>query len=89
MSFECDKCGLCCRNLNRSPLYKELDDGTGKCRFLKGSLCGIYEERPLLCRIEESYDAFFKEIMSKEEYYRLNTEVCNQLKEENKLCRYH
>lgn len=78
--FKCDKCGMCCRNVDKSPVYKELDDGTGKCRYLDGNLCGIYENRPLLCRIDESYKVFFKDKMTLEEYYRLNYEVCQKLK---------
>ncbi|MBQ8614511.1 MAG: YkgJ family cysteine cluster protein [Ruminiclostridium sp.] len=78
--FNCDMCGKCCQNLRLSPLYAELDDGTGKCRYLEGNLCSIYETRPLLCRIDESYDAFFKGKMTKEEYYRLNYEACEKLK---------
>lgn len=78
--FNCDMCGKCCQNLRLSPLYSELDNGTGKCRYLEGNLCSIYETRPLLCRIDESYDAFFKGKMTKEEYYRLNYEACEKLK---------
>ncbi len=78
--FNCDMCGKCCQNLRLSPLYAELDDGTGKCRYLEGNLCSIYETRPLLCRIDESYDAFFKGKMTKDEYYRLNYEACEKLK---------
>lgn len=78
--FKCDKCGMCCKNVGTSSIYKELDDGTGKCRYLDGSLCSIYENRPLLCRIDESYEAFFKDKMTLEEYYRLNYEACNRLK---------
>lgn len=78
--FECDKCSLCCRNLNKSDLYSELDRGDGICRFLDGNLCSIYDERPLLCRIDESYEAFFKDHITIDEYYRLNYEACNILK---------
>lgn len=78
--FKCDQCGVCCRNVGKSPIYKDLDDGTGKCRYLDGNLCGIYETRPLLCRVDESYETFFKDQMTLEEYYRLNYEACNKLK---------
>ena len=53
--FHCDKCGICCRSLRRSPLYRELDRGDGVCRYLDGNLCSIYATRPLLCRVDESY----------------------------------
>ena len=79
--FKCDMCGECCRNLDKSPLYAELDSGKGVCKYLNGNLCGIYENRPLLCRIDESYEKFFKDYISIEEYYRLNYKACNILKE--------
>lgn len=78
--FLCDQCGVCCRNLRLSPLYAELDRGDGVCKYLSGNLCSIYEFRPLLCRVDESYEKFFKEVMSLEDYYRLNQEACEMLK---------
>ena len=80
MRFECDKCGACCRNLNMSELYSDLDSGDGTCKYLVGNLCSIYNERPLKCRVEESYYAFFSDEMSKEEFYQKNYEMCEQLK---------
>lgn len=78
--FKCDKCGCCCRNLNKSELYAQLDRGDGTCRYLQGNLCSIYENRPLICRVDESFDMFFCNIMSREEYYRLNKNECLNLK---------
>lgn len=79
--FNCSKCGECCRNLNKSELYKELHNGDGICKFLKGNLCSIYEKRPLLCNVDESYKIYFKDKMSLNEYYSLNYKVCKLLKE--------
>ena len=78
--FQCDKCGECCKHLNLSPLYKDLDRGDGICIYLNGSLCSIYDRRPLICRVDDCYETFFKDKMSLEEYYRLNKEMCNKLK---------
>ena len=78
--FKCDMCGECCRNLKLSELYAELDDGSGKCKYLDGNKCSIYNERPLLCRVDEAYEMYFKNIMSKEDYYRSNYESCKELK---------
>lgn len=80
MMFPCDQCGECCRNLQMPELYKELDRGDGVCKFLDGNLCSIYQTRPLLCRIDESYDCFFKDSMTREEFYRANLQVCSELK---------
>ena len=82
MMFKCSQCGVCCRHLDRSELYRELDRGDGVCRYLKGNLCSIYENRPLLCRIDESYDKFFSEIYTRDEYYRLNEQACKILQSE-------
>lgn len=78
--FKCDKCGQCCRNLHLSEIYSDLDRGDGVCKYLQGDLCSIYENRPLKCRIDEGYEAFYKDSMSKDEYYRLNYAGCEQLK---------
>lgn len=80
--FECDKCGACCRSLKRSELYSKLDRGDGICKYLNDNLCSIYDIRPVLCRVDECYDLYFKELYSREEYYRLNYEACENLKRE-------
>lgn len=84
MMFACDQCGACCRNLDKSELYADLDRGDGVCRYLSGNLCSIYENRPLLCRVDESYEAFFKDSMTRETFYQLNHACCEQLKKENR-----
>lgn len=76
----CKQCGECCRHVNLSVIYSQLDRGDGTCKYLCGNLCSIYSIRPLLCRIDESYDTFFKDSISKEEYYKLNYEACNKMK---------
>ena len=83
--FQCDMCGECCRNLDKSDVYAQLHNGNGICKYLVGNKCSIYIERPLLCRVEESYKVFFQNVMSEEEFYNKNYEVCNKLKEEKRL----
>ena len=78
--FDCDKCGACCTNLNKSPIYDSLHDGDGICRFLKGNLCTIYKDRPLICRVDDCYEFLFKNRMSYEEYIGLNRRYCQELK---------
>ena len=80
MMFECDKCGQCCRNLRNNPIYDELHNGDGICKFLNGNICSIYETRPLVCRVDESYIVFFQEQMSYEEYIQFNYDCCKILK---------
>ncbi len=78
--FECDMCGECCRHVGESEIYSFLDDGTGKCRYLSGDLCSVYKSRPLVCRLDECYEVFFKDEMTLEEYYELNHRACEILK---------
>lgn len=83
--FICDKCGLCCMNLNMSPLYSTLDSGDGSCRFFdkETKLCAIYEKRPIICNVDKMYEQCFKDKMTKEEYYALNYEACEKIKKQN------
>lgn len=82
--FECDQCGLCCKTVGRTSGYKHLDRGDGICIHFdtKTYLCSIYEERPLICRVDEAYEAYFKKSISKNEYYKLNYDACEMLKSE-------
>ena len=82
--FKCDNCGECCRNLHLSDLYKELDKGDGVCKYLEGNLCSIYNERPLLCRVDESYQKLFKEKVSYDEYLKLNEYYCEKFKNQRR-----
>lgn len=80
--FKCSMCGKCCRELKGIELYKELDRGDGICKYLENNKCSIYEKRPLLCRVDESYEKYFSEIYTLDEYYKLNYKVCESLKKE-------
>ena len=42
-------------------------------------LCKIYETRPLICRVDEGYSLFEKEL-SKDEYYKENYAACMRLR---------
>ena len=82
--FPCDKCGLCCMRVSRSSLYADLDRGDGVCRYFNdvNHLCTIYPVRPLRCNVDASYEVFYQDQMTREEFYRLNLKACNQLKAE-------
>jgi Fe-S-cluster containining protein len=78
--FNCEHCGCCCRNLDKSEIYASLDRGDGVCKYLEGNDCSIYNNRPLLCRIDESYDYMFSSIMPRDEFYRINKQACKKLR---------
>lgn len=78
--FKCECCGTCCRNLDKSKIYEDLDRGDGTCIYLIGNLCSIYNDRPLLCRVDDCYELYFRKFMNREEYYKLNKKECKNLK---------
>ena len=78
--FKCDKCGQCCRHLANSEVYKELDRGDGVCKYLDGNLCSIYDDRPVICNIDNAFELYFTHVISKEDYIKLNQEACLSLK---------
>ena len=79
--FNCNKCGLCCRSLDKSKLYESLHDGDGICRYLDldTNICTIYKNRPILCNIDLSYHLYFSKELSLEKYYNINYEGCRTL----------
>ncbi|GFP76252.1 YkgJ family cysteine cluster protein [Clostridium fungisolvens] len=81
--FPCDKCGLCCRNLDKSPVYEDLHDGSGICNHLdtETNLCTIYDRRPGKCNIIASYK-HFEDTLKFDEYIELNINACKKLKED-------
>lgn len=84
--FKCDKCGICCRKVYRSNIYRYLDRGDGVCIYFdcKTNLCTIYKNRPNICNIEIAYKEYFADIYSLEEYYTINYYACMVLKWEEK-----
>lgn len=81
--FPCNSCGLCCKNIGHIKELKDYDRGDGVCIHLKDNLCDIYEDRPLICRIDEMYDKFFYKKFTKEEYYYENAKACQSLQVDN------
>jgi Fe-S-cluster containining protein len=83
--FNCDKCGLCCQNLHTNEIYSDLDRGDGTCIHFDETqkICRIYENRPLKCKIDAMYDAVYKDLMNREDYYDANYAACLVLKKMN------
>lgn len=82
--FDCDMCGECCRNIGGNELLAELDSGNGVCKYLNGNKCSIYQERPMLCRVDDFYDMYLSDKMSRDDYYRQNHKACEILKNRRK-----
>lgn len=80
--FPCDRCGICCRHIGDVPWARGMALPGGICRYLdqETNLCTIYARRPLFCNVDAYYEAYMKERMSREEFYRLNGLGCRELK---------
>lgn len=59
-----------------------MDKGNGVCKFLNDetNFCSIYDQRPLLCNVNESYKVYFEKYMSLEQYHEENHKACKLLK---------
>jgi len=81
-SFSCDACGLCCTMLHINPILASLDRGDGTCTFFNAEerSCSIYDKRPTVCKVGEAYSAY-KDVMTIEQYYEINTRLCNMFKD--------
>ncbi len=81
MTFECDRCGLCCQHIDIIPQLKAFDSGNGRCiHLLSSNLCDIYPDRPEVCNVEAMYKLYYKGTISEEEYIKKNKQGCIQLK---------
>lgn len=84
--FNCTKCGLCCKKvpdriLEANNLPKAKGGGCGHLK--EDKTCAIYETRPIMCRVDEGYDHYFFNQMSKKEWYELNERACKKLQDED------
>ena len=57
----------------------------GVCKYLDEAtnLCTIYNERPIFCRVDELYEKNLSDKMSREDFYRINKEVCKKFQSKN------
>lgn len=78
--FPCTSCGACCSSIEGIAFLQQYNQ-EGRCNKLKDNKCTIYKARPLLCRIDDSYDQLFSSYMTREEFYRQNAKACNELQE--------
>lgn len=77
--FHCDpNCGgLCCTHVGHIP---ELPSTDGVCNHLIDGKCGIYNQRPLVCRVDAMYDAGKFSDISYSEYALVNSTLCLSFK---------
>ena len=88
LKFPCTGCGACCRHIDLAediivredethPYYFPYTHKEGVCENLgEDNKCKIYENRPLICRIDDLIEYFG---MDKEKYYQENIKACHKL----------
>ena len=80
LSFPCVGCGACCRNVGRIKGFTEPFDEDGVCTHLQSdNSCAIYEDRPLICRVDTLYKdvpALQERYPDKQQYYKENLKGC-------------
>ena len=73
--FPCSGCGGCC--MMAGGKLGMPDRGDGACLFLDyDNTCSIYEQRPLICRVDELYD-HVKPDMTRGEWHGFRIQACN------------
>ena len=81
-NFNCDMCGLCCQNVDKSIFQTDFDRGDGVCKNYdeESHRCKIYKNRPLICNVDAYYEKFLKNLMTKQDFYEINYKVCENLR---------
>lgn len=79
--FPCERCGACCRNVDKAEETRFLDRGDGSCRHYDDQfkICSIYESRPAICRVEHQFVIHYHHFMDWPEFIRLNMAACTSL----------
>ena len=86
MTFPCTQCGLCCKNIDKVPQLDGYHAGDGICFHYNENVgCTIYANRPDVCRVDEGYQKFFSLLMTKQDYYIKNAQICNQMQTASNL----
>ena len=83
--FKCTCCGACCKLLglvDKKARELGMCDENGACIYLDKdtNLCTIYDERPLVCRVDDLYGAGYFNDLSKSDYYKMNYESCEKVR---------
>lgn len=90
MEFPCTKCGACCRRAGKRGLMPSKEDGS--CiHLLPDNTCSIYTHRPPICNVHDMFDIWDTSLKlreqgyTREEYYAVNSEKCNEMMDEDGL----
>ena len=76
--FPCERCGCCCRKVGELKFVQNMALSDGTCKYLdkQSNLCKIYDNRPIFCRVDDFYDKFLSQTISRDEFYQKNKVKC-------------
>lgn len=79
--FPCSGCGLCCRNVDKAEETRQFDRGDGTCRHYVDATrhCGIYDDRPDICRVDRQFETTYAATLTWDEFVLLNLRACEFL----------
>lgn len=85
LQFPCERCGACCRNVDKAQETHSLDRGDGVCRHYDDQLklCSIYESRPEICRVDYQFVTNYRTLMDWPTFVKLNLDACNRLQQQD------
>lgn len=56
----------------------------GSCsKLTESGTCSIYKGRPLICDVDKMYDKYWSETMSRQDYYDMSSQSCENLRRIN------
>jgi uncharacterized protein len=77
-------CGACCRRVGAVPGHDLPVKPDGSCGHLRGSLCDIYDTRPMICRVDETLDVLVvKYDVDRRGLHNANVRMCNKFQVED------
>ncbi len=81
LKFPCTSCGKCCRKVGNSPQTHFLDRGDSVCRYFneEKNLCNIYNDRPIVCRVQDYYKQYLSDKIRWIDFVEINQEICQKL----------
>lgn len=85
LDFPCTACGLCCQKVHLSEQTAWLSRGDGVCKHYDEAtrLCTIYENRPLVCRVADYYQAHLSDKIAWHDFVQINIAICQAFQLEN------
>ena len=79
--WECKKCGKCCMVVGFYAGFLNRGDGVCKNFDMSSKLCKVYDDRPLICRVDDMYEQVKDKFISKEHYYKFQKNMCDKARE--------